>query len=333
MRERISQLRAAFVHPLCIAMIGMVLLLGMLAAEMQKKEIVIYADGETYGVRTYARTAEDVLALAGIVLEPYDEVVTDRGEGLEDGDSLTVLRAFDVTVYADGAEYRCRTAPCTAEEAVRAAGVYLSRLDEVDLGRDEVLTEACALRVTRVRESYETVVESVPYSTQRIDDNTLRSGLTRLVQSGVSGKRDAVYRVVFRDGEEVSRELIASKTVKEPQTRIVATGTRVEESSRETSSSSRSESLSGAKSFTVSATAYTHTGNRTRTGTWPKVGTIAVDPRVIPLGTRLYVEGYGYGVAEDTGGAIKGNKIDLFMETTSACYNWGRRSVTVYILD
>ncbi len=82
----------------------------------------------------------------------------------------------------------------------------------------------------------------------------------------------------------------------------------------------------------MKATAYTHTGNQTATGTWPKVGTIAVDPRVIPLGTRVYVVGYGYAVAEDTGGAIKGNIIDLFMETENQCINWGRRNVTVYIL-
>ena len=83
----------------------------------------------------------------------------------------------------------------------------------------------------------------------------------------------------------------------------------------------------------VSATAYTHTGNRTATGTVARVGIIAVDPRVIPLGTRVYVEGYGYATAEDTGGAIKGNRIDIFLNSNAECVNWGRRSVKVYILD
>lgn len=83
----------------------------------------------------------------------------------------------------------------------------------------------------------------------------------------------------------------------------------------------------------MEATAYCHTGNRTYTGTWPKRGTIAVDPKVISLGTRLWVEGYGYGVAEDTGGLIKGQVIDVFMESESEAIQWGRRMVKVRIME
>jgi 3D (Asp-Asp-Asp) domain-containing protein len=80
------------------------------------------------------------------------------------------------------------------------------------------------------------------------------------------------------------------------------------------------------------ATAYCYTGNRTATGTWPSRGTIAVDPTIIPLGTRLFVEGYGEGIAEDTGGAIKGEILDLYMESESECWDWGRRQVEVKII-
>lgn len=96
------------------------------------------------------------------------------------------------------------------------------------------------------------------------------------------------------------------------------------------------ETVSRAKKpviLTMEATAYTHTGNMTKTETWPKVGTVAVDPNVIPLGTKLYVEGYGPAVAEDTGGVIKGMKIDLFMETRLECMKWGRKEVRVKILE
>jgi len=81
------------------------------------------------------------------------------------------------------------------------------------------------------------------------------------------------------------------------------------------------------------ATAYTWTGNRTATGTWPSRGTIAVDPEVIPLGTRLHIEGYGEGIAEDTGGAIKGEIIDLYMEDRNEALSWGRRQVEVRIIE
>jgi len=80
------------------------------------------------------------------------------------------------------------------------------------------------------------------------------------------------------------------------------------------------------------ATAYCYTGNRTATGTWPSRGTIAVDPEVIPLGTRLHIEGYGEGIAEDTGGAIKGEIIDLYMLDRNEALSWGRRQVEVRII-
>ena len=81
------------------------------------------------------------------------------------------------------------------------------------------------------------------------------------------------------------------------------------------------------------ATAYCYTGNRTATGTWPSRGTIAVDPTIIPLGTRLFVEGYGEGIAEDVGGAIQGEIIDLYMESEAECWAWGRRTVKVRIIE
>jgi 3D (Asp-Asp-Asp) domain-containing protein len=85
--------------------------------------------------------------------------------------------------------------------------------------------------------------------------------------------------------------------------------------------------------MTFTATAYTWTGNRTATGTWPSRGTVAVDPRVIPLGTELHIEGYGSAVAADTGGAIQGQKIDLYMDSEHECWQWGRRQVEVRVIE
>lgn len=103
---------------------------------------------------------------------------------------------------------------------------------------------------------------------------------------------------------------------------------------------SRSTSGSVAKEFTVSATAYTAyckgCSGITRTGLNlkknPGLKVIAVDPKVIPLGTKVHVEGYGYAVAGDTGGAIKGNKIDVFIPTQSKALKWGRKNVKIKIL-
>ena len=83
----------------------------------------------------------------------------------------------------------------------------------------------------------------------------------------------------------------------------------------------------------MEATAYTWTGQRTASGTWPAIGTVATDPEVIPLGTKIWVEGYGEAVALDTGGAIKGNIIDVYLATEDQCWQWGRRQVEVRILE
>lgn len=84
----------------------------------------------------------------------------------------------------------------------------------------------------------------------------------------------------------------------------------------------------------MESTAYSPlAGSHTASGSAVAVGLVAVDPSVIPLGTRLYVEGYGYAYAADTGGAIKGNRIDLFFDSEWQCNQWGRRTVKVYILD
>ncbi|MEG6615360.1 3D domain-containing protein [Peptococcaceae bacterium 1198_IL3148] len=86
------------------------------------------------------------------------------------------------------------------------------------------------------------------------------------------------------------------------------------------------------QTLTMEATAYCHTGSMTYTETWPVAGrTIAVDPEVIPLGSHVWVEGFGWMIAEDTGGAIKGNIIDIYMDTREEALQWGRRDVLVII--
>lgn len=84
--------------------------------------------------------------------------------------------------------------------------------------------------------------------------------------------------------------------------------------------------------LTVEAYAYCYTTTRTACGTYPAYGTIAVDPKVIPLGSKIYVPGYGWGTALDTGASIKGNKIDIWFPTEKQCYSWGVRSVKIKVV-
>lgn len=157
-------------------------------------------------------------------------------------------------------------------------------------------------------------------------------GRGRLVKAedGKSGTVKRTYRIIYRDGKPVGKELIKEE-------RSVAKDT-VFYMGREGYPTSRG-SWSRSKVIVMEATAYTDSpaenGGSTRSATGEPLiyGVVAVDPRVIPLGTKLYVEGYGFAYACDKGSAIKGNRIDLLMPSVSASNNWGRRRVKVHVLS
>ena len=130
--------------------------------------------------------------------------------------------------------------------------------------------------------------------------------------------------MVIENGREIERKIVGSKTIKQPVSQLVKYSTAT--------LSRGGHSYRSVKQLTMLATAYTHTGNRTATGTWPTHGTVAVDPRMIPLGTPLYIEGYGFAVAADTGSSIKGNRVDVFLENRKNALKWGKKPVKVHIL-
>lgn len=175
--------------------------------------------------------------------------------------------------------------------------------------------------------------EPIPYSTQRKATSQLRSGTSRTVQSGRNGEKEIVYRVFSReDGKEQRREKVSERVIKKPITEIIEEG-------RQTSLPSRGY-FSGRRIVTMNATTYDpyNCGGSgqgiTATGLKACYGVVAVDPRFIPLGTRLFIEGYGYAVAADTGGAIKGNRIDLCIDSQHDAKGIkNMKAVRVHILD
>ena len=200
---------------------------------------------------------------------------------------------------------------------------------------------------------YDRIVEQVTFDTVRVANPEMKKGTEQVVQEGADGVRTSIYEVVFSNGQELSRQFV-EEVDSTAVDQIVEYGTAADATvnSKSTISSVSKNSdgsgtltladgstldFSAAKSMT--ATAYTAgyggADYYTATGTSVRVGTVAVDKRVIPLGTKLYIvtnDGivYGTAVAEDTG--VKGDKIDLYFDTYQQCINFGRRGCTVYIL-
>jgi len=169
--------------------------------------------------------------------------------------------------------------------------------------------------------------EEVPYIIKRVLDPEVKRGTVKILETGVNGLIRKKALVHYENRIEKGRRVVSEIVLREMKPEILSIGVKDTIMLTSRSFETHKEVLE------LETTAYTHTGNTTFTGVYPQVGTIAVDPKIIPLGTKMWVEGYGYGIAQDTGGLIKGHIIDLFMDTEEECWDWGRRKVNVYILN
>jgi 3D (Asp-Asp-Asp) domain-containing protein len=174
--------------------------------------------------------------------------------------------------------------------------------------------------------------EPIPYPTLRKPSSQLRSGASRTVRNGQNGEKEVVYRVALAPDGTATKQLTSSRVLKKPVPEILEVGQRATLAYR--------GYFSGRRVVVMNATTYDpyncggSGSGRTRLGIMAGYGVVAVDPRFIPLGTRLYVEGYGYAVAADTGGAIKGNRIDLAVNSKhDASGIKDMKHVRVHILD
>ena len=226
----------------------------------------------------------------------------------------------DITVTVNGKTAQVKTIHNSVDEMLRGWDVTLDEKDVVTPGLTENLTDGTDVDIKLYEITEETVSEATDFETETEYTSDLLEGESKITTEGVEGEDKVTYEIITLGGVEQSRKEIARETVRKPVTQIVAEGTAV---------SYNGERYS--KVIRVVATGYTHTGNRTATGTWPHRGTMAVDRRVIAMGSYGYVPGYGQVHAEDTGGAIKGNRIDLFFNTRGQAVSWGRRTVDLYI--
>jgi 3D (Asp-Asp-Asp) domain-containing protein len=192
------------------------------------------------------------------------------------------------------------------------------------------LQNGMTIALTTIRDIEQEEHQPVSFPTVYNYDSTLAKGKQVVVQAGVEGVIQRSWEVRQVNGQEASRKLI-SETKVPPTTQIVSVGTYVAPPPEPAAAPDGSQCV---KTMTVWSTYYTAAsagGNTTRTGTGVYKGIVAVDPRVIPLGTRMYIPGYGYGLAADTGGGVKGAWIDVAYGSDDV-YDWYSHYVDICIL-
>lgn len=313
---------------------------SMLSAMASQLNVFSVTDSvQTVQLRTFSDDAQTASRIAGFDPDIY-EIVGDSGDA-NLVRTLTVEKRFPVRLKADGQAQIVQAVSQTVGEFLAKNGVALGPLDEVTPTADTVLTaeQTPVVQVVRVTQETETVRVKVPHETTKRTTGALRFGETRVVQQGVDGETEQVVRVTKRDGVESARETLSETVLTAPVTEVVESGTGGAVVTR------GGETLRYSRVLDVKATAYStqgwsHENKFTAIGTRCRVGAIAVDPKVIPLGSRLYITSpdgeswiYGTAVAEDTGSAIKGNRIDLYYNTQEECVQFGVRPAKVYVLS
>lgn len=308
--------------------LGLLLILLMFSLYFAlQKPVSIVVDGQTIQKKVFfSSSVATLLAKEKIILGERDRIEPDLGSKITKNMVVKIDRAFPVFVKADGNTQELLTPPITVQAAVSLAGIQLNEPDIISADLSDLVTPRQEIDITRVSEATIEEQQEVPYYVERTVDESLERGLSRTLHPGKNGLALNTIKVTYHDNMEVKRVVVESKIIKEPVNRVVAMGNI-------TSVSRGGIRMEFREAKYMEASAYTYTGNNTATGKPPAVGLVAVDPSVIPLGSRLYVEGYGYAQAADTGGSIKGDRIDLFMEEANQCIKWGRRMVKVYILQ
>lgn len=237
----------------------------------------------------------------------------------------------------------------TVKDALKLADITPDEFDMVYPSLNTKITKTVYIDFIDVEYVNGSYTEAVPFETETVYTSNLSKGDTKILVEGKDGLRQVDYSEKFVNGVSAEKTVVASTIVNPAVNKRVSVGTKthtpkgtisVLNAPFDIELDSNGNPINYKSKTTVRATAYTYTGNNCSTGVAPKPGYIAVNPKVIPYGTKMYIKSpdgsiiYGYAVAADTGGFIKKypNGVDLFMATESACRNFGVRNMEIYIL-
>ena len=295
-------------------------------------DVELNINGKTKTVFTYEKTVGDFLEKEGIVLKNKDLVSPSLDKAIDKDMKIVIsspksyhIKDGDKTLIAEASGY-------TVADVLDNLDIKLNKLDRVSLPLDEIAKEGMEIKIDRVVvENLENKIE-IPFETESRENKDMFEGEKNVITKGEVGQKTESLKNTYVNGVLETTEVLKSEITKDPVKEVVEVGTK--------KGTVAPNGKDAKRVIVMQATAYDPTaGSKTAMGTRARVGAVAVDPKVIPLGSKLYIESmdgfasYGYATAEDTGGAIKGNRIDLFYNSNAEANRFGRRNVKVYVLD
>ncbi|MGZ9587078.1 ubiquitin-like domain-containing protein [Paenibacillus marinisediminis] len=312
-----------------------------------KKTVSVFVDGQLMKLETRQDTVREVLDEHAITVGTHDDVSVELAAEVEDGTKIIIDRAEPVHLTVDGQTKTLYTTEYDVKHVLDEANVSLTELDKVYPSVDTAIKSDMDIKVVRVTKDIVQRKVDVPFQVVKQADPNLKKGSTKTVQKGQNGLVVQQIEQVYEDGKLVLSQMVG-KTVQAKQVdQVIAYGTKKEPevavlSAKSVDTEQTAKDSVGfdykKKLTNVQLTAYTEEkgtpGAKTASGTKVTEGrTIAVDPDLIPLGWWVYIEGYGFYRAEDTGGAVKGKIVDIYYDSSKEVKRFGRKKGnTVYVI-
>lgn len=321
---------------------------GMNIEYKQAKKIILTVDGEEKEFYTTAGTLEEFFEEEQLTFTEHDELSHQPHQEITENLHITAKKAYPVTIQDGGRENRyVWTTGGSVSQLLEQQDITLNELDQVSPQLEAEVGPDTTIMITRIEKVTEVVEETIPFDVERKKDNQLAKGKEKVISEGQEGLVEKTIEITLENGKEVNREVIQEEVKQESKNKVIAVGTKeptvtkVASTSQSKSTKSASKEPSSGKVLYMNATAFTANckgcSGITATGinlkANPHMKVIAVDPNVIPLGSKVWVEGYGTAIAGDTGGSIKGNRIDAHFPTKAEAYKFGKRTVKVKILE
>lgn len=298
--------------------------------------ITINNCGEEQTISLAKGTVEEALNRTGITLAENQSVTPSLNTVITGDMNIYVYNSKNIKLTTNGTEMTVKAPEGTVENALNILGYGITDDDILNVDKNAQIEDDMKITLKKVTYVDEKSTEKISYKTVEKDSDDIMTGESEVSQKGVDGEKEVTKRCKYIDGKYDSTKVIDEKVTKKPVDKIVLNGTK-----RGTTTDSSGAPVSYSYMVSGSGTAYTAApGALTATGVPVYEGGVAVNPAIIPYGSKLYIEAadgshvYGYATAIDTGGALMDGSaiVDLFYFSYDDCVSFGRRDVNVYVL-